>query len=217
MSARVTEEVMRCGLRFCSRRSLWQQRSVLMSASIKNTSCQRSVQVLASRQSRTSFSWSHVRFYSQGRNRTEPEEEEQLSSPLTEVQHETSPELIHMKTPFFNLLQRCSSPSDVLDLTCQYSPTNRQVSSCLNHMWTTTKKMSEEQRRYELQLMFEHPAFDSLLQRAVKMVTHMRLDDVAYSLLSMVGLGVPQQSRVVQTFLRICQVRGHEYSTEQRG
>ncbi|XP_028256438.1 FAST kinase domain-containing protein 2, mitochondrial [Parambassis ranga] len=214
MSARVTEEVMRCGLRFCSRRSLWQQRSILKTASIKNTFCQQLVPILAPAQSHTSFSWDHVRsvrFYSQGRNRTELEEKEQLSSLLADVQHETSPELIQMKSPFFNLLQRCGSPSDVLDLTCQYSPTNRQVSSCLNHMWTTTKKMSEEQRRYELQLMFEHPAFDSLLQRAMKVVKHMRLDNVAYSLLSMVNLGVPQQSRVVQTFLRICQEKLNEF------
>lgn len=66
--------------------------------------------------------------------------------------------------------------------------------------------MSDEQQRYELQLMFEHPAFEKLLQRAMKDVGHMRNEDLAYSLLGMVKLGVPESSRVVQTFLRNCQV-----------
>ncbi|KAK1876823.1 FAST kinase domain containing protein 2 mitochondrial [Dissostichus eleginoides] len=59
--------------------------------------------------------------------------------------------------------------------------------------------------RYELQLMFEHPGFDMLLQQAMTSVGKMGNRDVAYSLLSMVNLGVPQGSRVIQTFLRNCQ------------
>lgn len=109
-------------------------------------------------------------------------------------------------SPFFGHLQRCGSPSDVLDLTCKYNPTPRQISSCLTHMWSTTKKMSEEQRGYELQLMFDHPALDRLLQSSMKTVGHTNTEDIAYSLLAMVNLGIPQRSRVVQTFLRHCQV-----------
>lgn len=111
-------------------------------------------------------------------------------------------------SPFFGQLQRCGSPSDVLDLTCKYAPTPRQVSNCLTHMWSTTKKMSEEQRLYELQLMFDHPAFDTMLHSSMKTVGQMNTEDIAYSLLSMVNLGIPQRSRVVQTFLRHCQVGG---------
>uniref|UniRef100_A0A1A7XQN6 FAST kinase domains 2 n=1 Tax=Iconisemion striatum TaxID=60296 RepID=A0A1A7XQN6_9TELE len=108
-------------------------------------------------------------------------------------------------SPFWNHLERCRSPSDVLDLTCMYSLTNRQVSNCLTQMWFSLKKMSNEQRRYELQLMFEHLEFDKFLQRAMKSVQHMRNDDITYALQSLVKLGVPQRSRVVQTFLRACQ------------
>uniref|UniRef100_A0A1A8J521 FAST kinase domains 2 n=1 Tax=Nothobranchius kuhntae TaxID=321403 RepID=A0A1A8J521_NOTKU len=114
-------------------------------------------------------------------------------------------------SPFWNHLERCRSPSDVLDLTCMYSPTNHQVSNCLTHMWFSTKKMSDEQRCYELQLMFEHPEFDKLLQRAMKSVQFMRNDDITYALLSLVKLGVPQRSYVVQTFLRACQEKLNDF------
>nr|XP_020447641.1 FAST kinase domain-containing protein 2, mitochondrial isoform X2 [Monopterus albus] len=78
-------------------------------------------------------------------------------------------------------------------------------------MWSTTKVMSEEQRRYELQLMFDHPAFNELLQTAMKVVGLMRVEDLAYSLLSMVKLGVPQRSRVIHTFLRTCQDKLNDF------
>lgn len=110
---------------------------------------------------------------------------------------------------FYDQLQGCGSPSDVLDLTCRYAPTVRQTSSCLTHMWNTTKKMSEEQQRLEQRLMFEHAALDKLLSAAARNATRMRNEDLAYSLLALVNLRVPQRSRVVQTFLRACQVREH--------
>uniref|UniRef100_A0A672FWV7 FAST kinase domains 2 n=1 Tax=Salarias fasciatus TaxID=181472 RepID=A0A672FWV7_SALFA len=108
-------------------------------------------------------------------------------------------------SPFLKHLERCGSPSDVLDLTRLYAPTIRQVSSSLVRMWAVTKKMSEDQRRYELQLMFEHPALDELLQKAMRTISLMRHEDMVYTLLSMVNLGVPQRSRVVQTSLRTLQ------------
>lgn len=187
---------MRQGLRFCSRRSLWQQHNFLLSAPIKD-SCSPDKQFFHLWSPRQSQTWlsrtpvSSVRFYSQGANHGDDLEDGR-----------------QRKSPFLELLESCGSPSDVLDLTGKYSPTARQVSNCLTHMWATTKKMTDEQRRYELQLMFEHPAFDQLLQRAMKTVVHIRNEDVTYSLLSMVNLGVPQRSRVVQTFLRTCQVDG---------
>lgn len=144
-----------------------------------------------------------MRFYSQDKSHSDAAEEWSL---LPEVQlDDSASEQRQMRNPFMDSLHRCGSPSDVLDLTRQYSPTVRQVSNCLTHMWSTTKKMSEEQRRYELQLMFEHPAFEELLQKALKTVGYMSNDDVVYSLLSMVNLGVSQRSRVIQTYLRVCQ------------
>ncbi|XP_034720650.1 FAST kinase domain-containing protein 2, mitochondrial [Etheostoma cragini] len=218
MSVWVTEEVMRWGLRFFCRRSLWQQRSFLETTSIKDKSfpSQQLAHIWGTRQSQAYLDRSivsSVRFYSQVRiDNADLEEKEQHlssladSSLLAEIQSDaTTSRQKQRSSPFMEHLQRCGSPSDVLDLTCQYSPTVRQVGNCLTHIWSITKKMSDEQRRYELQLMFEHPAFDSLLQKAMKRVGYMRNDDIAYSLLSMVKLGVPQGSRVVQTFLRTCQ------------
>ncbi|GAA6234375.1 FAST kinase domain-containing protein 2, mitochondrial isoform X1 [Lates japonicus] len=198
MSVWMTEEVMRWALRFCSRRSQWTQRSFLVTASIKDTSFPSQLtQVWGTRQSQTCLARSlasSVRFYSQVSIHTEGLADPQL------------PDQSRKKTSAFcKKLECCASPSDVLDLTDQYAVTVRQISPCLNHMWSTCKKMSDEQQRYEMQLMFEHPAFVKLLQRAMDVVGQMPNKDVTYSLLSMVRLGVPQRSRVVQTFLRTCQ------------
>nr|XP_004552728.1 FAST kinase domain-containing protein 2, mitochondrial [Maylandia zebra] len=213
MSVWVTEEVMRRGLRFCSRGSLWQQRNFLLSAPIKD-SCSPDKQFFHLWSPRQSQTWlsrspvSSVRFYSQGANHGDDlEDGERLPSQPAD----TASAERQRKSPFLELLESCGSPSDVLDLTGKYSPTARQVSHCLTHMWATTKKMTDEQRRYELQLMFEHPAFDQLLQRAMKTLVHIRDEDVTYSLLSMVNLGVPQRSRVVQTFLRTCQEKLNDF------
>ncbi|XP_039998272.1 FAST kinase domain-containing protein 2, mitochondrial [Xiphias gladius] len=223
MSLWVTEEVMRWALRFCSRRSQWTQRSFPVTTSVKNTSFpSRLAHVWGTRQSQACLARSllrSVRFYSQGGIYSEDLEEKRLlSSPPAESSLQTEAQAAdsisgqrQMRSPLMDNLQHCGSPSDVLDLTCQYAPTVRQVSNCLTHMWSTTKKMSDEQRRYELQLMFEHPAFDKLLQRAMKGVGHMRSEDVTYSLLSMVNLGVPQRSHVVQTFLRSCQEKLNDF------
>ncbi|XP_054479947.1 FAST kinase domain-containing protein 2, mitochondrial [Anoplopoma fimbria] len=214
MSVRVTEEVVRWCLRFRSRRSPWQQRGFLLTTSVKDPPLpsQQLAHIWGTRQSQTCLDRSpvnSVRFYSQGGIHSKDLEEKELlsspvgeSSPLAEIQ---SDEQTQRRSLFLDRVQQCGSPSDVLDLTYQYSPTVRQVSNCLTRMWSTTKKMSDEQRRYELQLMFEHPAFAKLLQKAMKGVGHMSNDDMAYSLLGMVKLGVPQSSRVVQTFLRTCQ------------
>lgn len=215
---------MRRGLRFCSRSSLWQQHSFSGTTSIKSESfpSQQWAHIWGTKQSLSGSLVRSVRFYSQDRIHSEDlEEKEHLLSPLaesslpTEVQtDETASRKEPRQAPFYDHLRRCGSPSDVLDLTCQYAPTVRQVSNCLTHMWSTTKKMSDEQHRYELQLMFEHPAFDKLLQNAMKRVGHMRSEDIAYSLLGMVKLGVPQRSRVVQTFLRNCQVGSERLSNK---
>lgn len=216
MSVWVTGEVMRRGLRLCSSSSLWQQRSFWVTTSVKDASFpSRQLANIWGKQSQTCLASSlvsSVRFYSQDRIHSEDlEEREHLSSPLAELppeiqSDETASRQSKRRTSLRNRLQLCGSPSDVLDLTSQYAPTAQEVSNCLTHMWSTTKRMSEEQKRYELRLMFEHPAFVRLLQRAMKNLEHMRSGDMAYCLSSMVKLGVSQRSRVVQTYLRACQV-----------
>lgn len=210
---------MRRSLSFCSSRSLWQQRSFWVTTSIKEASVPRRqlAHIRGTTQSQTcpaSSLVSSVRFYSQdGIHSEDLEVKKHLSSPLAESSllpdiqsDEKSSRQSQRKSPLYNCLQHCGSPSDVLDLTCKYSPTVQEVSRCLTHMWFITKKMSDEQKRDELQRMFEHPAFNKLLQNAMINLGHMRCGDMAYSLLSMVRLGVPQRSRVVQTYLRACQV-----------
>lgn len=109
--------------------------------------------------------------------------------------------------PFYTHLQDCLSPIDVLDASQRFPGSQRHVSSMLTRMWDTTKKMTEEQRRYELQLMFDHLGFEELCGRAATDAWRMRSDDLVYSLLAMIKLGVSQNTRVVQTLLRVIQER----------
>lgn len=150
---------------------------------------------------------SSARFFSGDRSYSiDLEDEGNLLSLPPSVVHQTAPEQNGRISSFFSELKQCGTPSEVLDLTCKYDPPPRQLSNCLTHMWSTIKKMPQQQRHSELQLMFEHPAFYRLLQSLMKTVQCLTTLDIAYSLLSMVNLGFPQRSRVVQTFLRHCQV-----------
>ncbi|XP_029924366.1 FAST kinase domain-containing protein 2, mitochondrial [Myripristis murdjan] len=220
MTAWVTEEVMRFALRFCSRRSLWQQRHrPIISVRDASSSDKWLPHIWSTRQSQTPLAGnvlSSVRYYSQGFSPNERlEEKSTRPSPSSSPSESQPTDSVLVKTrkanPFFAKLEECRSPMDVLDLTCQCEVTNRHISNCLSHMWTTTKKLSEEQRRYELQLVFEHPGFEKLLQKAMKAARHMQHEDLAYCLLAVIKLGVPQRSRVVQTFLRACQENLNEF------
>lgn len=204
-----TEGVWSRALRLCTRRSALKPSCFTIINPSKDASFQ-SQRLAYNINTRLSFVGrcaSSSRFFSQDRRYGDLEDQAEGNlSPSVSETCETASVQRRRVSPFFSQLQRCGSPSDVLDLTCKYAPTPRQVSNCLTHMWSTTKKMSEEQRLYELQLMFEHPALDRLLQSSMKTVAHMNTEDIAYALLSMVNLGIPQRSRVVQTFLRHCQV-----------
>lgn len=152
---------------------------------------------------------SSTRFFSGDRSHSIDLEDEgnMLSLPPSVVQtYQTASVQSGRISSFFSQLKQCGTPADVLDLTCKYDPSPWQLSNCLTHMWSTIKKMPEEQRHSELQLMFKHPGFHRLLQSLMKTVQQLATLDIAYSLLSMVNLGIPQRSRVVHTFLRHCQV-----------
>ncbi|KAJ6665327.1 hypothetical protein lerEdw1_004376 [Lerista edwardsae] len=73
------------------------------------------------------------------------------------------------------------------------------------------KKLSEDQRHYEKQLMFQHPQFNQLCQIVMQEAKYMWRDDLVYSILAVVKLGVPQNTRLVQTLLRVCQERLNEF------
>ncbi|XP_061654951.1 FAST kinase domain-containing protein 2, mitochondrial [Phyllopteryx taeniolatus] len=211
MSLWVTQAVMRRSLRSCVYSV--KHCSPIVTVSDMNTcsSNQQLVHIDGTRQIHpwrvTNFN-GLVRFHSQDSS-LGPEKTELVSTPVAgslvmeEVQSPSGQR--QRRSPFFEHLQHCGSPSDVLNLRQQYKPSPRQISNCLTHMWASIKKMSDEQRRCELQLMLEHPAFDQLLQDAMTAVGSMRNEDLAYCLLAMVNLGVPQRSRVVQLYLRACQ------------
>lgn len=112
---------------------------------------------------------------------------------------------------FFEDLQKCVSPCDVLDLASKNPLFLKYSSNCFATMWMLTKKLSEDQRHYEKQLMFQHPQFSQLCQSVLNEAKYMWRDDLVYSLLAVVKLGVPQNTRLVQTLLRVCQERLNEF------
>ncbi|CAJ1086924.1 FAST kinase domain-containing protein 2%2C mitochondrial isoform X1 [Xyrichtys novacula] len=196
-----TAELVRLGIRFSSPRSLCQPCSILMKAPLKDRVFP--VKKLAHNLSLKGSAVSSVRFYSQERTDSE---EHPSSLPPAEVQAGDDQTSRSLQTKYFlESLHQCTSPVDVLDFSIQHAVTFRHVSSCLVCMWSSTKKMTEEQRNYELQLAFEHPGFEPLLQKVMRSAGYMRSRDLGLSLLSMLKLGVPQQSRVIQTLLRCCQ------------
>lgn len=110
------------------------------------------------------------------------------------------------KAAFHQELKECQSPSDVLDLVDRCNAAYWCISNSLTRMWQTTKKMSDEQRRWELRLMAEHPAFERLCHSARTNSSRMHSHNLAFTLLALVKLGVSQSSYVVQTILRVVQV-----------
>ncbi|XP_014893635.1 FAST kinase domain-containing protein 2 [Poecilia latipinna] len=219
MNIWVTNDIIKWSLRLCCRRFPWKRTSIPVLASIKDSSLSRNgfTGFWGGRMNQSCLygTLSTTRFYSYGEKHNEGLKDGNSlateNSLSTDELNKTTSEQSQRTSPFLELLRRCSSPSDVLDLTSKYAPTNRQISQCLSRMWFSTKKMSDEQRRYELQLMFEHPEFENLLQRATRSIQYMGNEDVAYSLLSVVNLGVAQHSRVIQTFLRTCQERLNDF------
>ncbi|XP_074857462.1 FAST kinase domain-containing protein 2, mitochondrial isoform X3 [Carettochelys insculpta] len=112
---------------------------------------------------------------------------------------------------FFDDLQKCMSPCDVLDLVSKSSVSLKYCSSCFTTMWMLIKKQSEDQKRYEKHLMVEHPSFLPLCQHLMQESQIMWRDDLVYSLHAVLKLGVPQNTKLVQTLLRVCQERLNEF------
>ncbi|XP_029789834.1 FAST kinase domain-containing protein 2, mitochondrial isoform X2 [Suricata suricatta] len=106
------------------------------------------------------------------------------------------------------LAQECSSLSDVLD-TFSEAPTFPS-SNYVSAMWTVAKRLSEDQKRAEKQLMFNHPAFSQLCEQMMREAKIMHCDHLLFSLLAVVKLGIPQNTRLVQTLLRVVQERINE-------
>lgn len=109
--------------------------------------------------------------------------------------------LINLKV----LSSECNSLSDVLDIYSK-APTF-PCSNYLSAMWTIAKRMSDDQKRVEKQLMFNHPAFNQLCEQMMREAKIMHYDHLLFSFLAVVKLGIPQNTLLVQTLLRVIQVK----------
>lgn len=107
---------------------------------------------------------------------------------------------------FFNGLQKCTCPCDILDLASESAVSIKHFTNCLTAVWRLFKNLSEDQQRYEKQLIFEHPAFVKLCQQVLRDSRRMTRGDLVFTLHAVVSLGVPQNTLLVQTLLRVCQV-----------
>ncbi|XP_077061478.1 FAST kinase domain-containing protein 2, mitochondrial [Siphateles boraxobius] len=115
------------------------------------------------------------------------------------------------RAPVYSHLQNCFCPTDVLDTLKQFPASQHLISNIFTRIWESTKKLTDEQRSCELRLMYEHPGFEEVCERAVTEAWRMKSDDLAYSLLAIVNLGVSQNTRVVQTLLRVIQERLNQF------
>ncbi|KFV92328.1 FAST kinase domain-containing protein 2, partial [Eurypyga helias] len=77
--------------------------------------------------------------------------------------------------------------------------------NCLTTVWRLFRSLSEDQQRYEKQLIFEHPAFVKLCQQLLQDARRMTRGDLVFGLHAVVNLGVPQNTLLVQTLVRVCQ------------
>ncbi|XP_032715863.1 FAST kinase domain-containing protein 2, mitochondrial [Lontra canadensis] len=117
---------------------------------------------------------------------------------------ETKPTPVNNK----KLSEECSSLSDVLDKFSE-RPTFPS-SNYFSAMWIIAKRMSDDQKRVEKQLMFNHPAFNQLCEQMMRESKIMHYDHLLFSLHAMVKLGIPQNTLLVQTLLRVVQERINE-------
>ncbi|KAM6178522.1 FAST kinase domain-containing protein 2, mitochondrial [Rhynchocyon petersi] len=101
-----------------------------------------------------------------------------------------------------------NSLSDVLDAFSK-APTFPS-SNYFTTMWKIAKKMSEDQKCVEKQLMFNHPAFNQLCGQMMREAKIIHTDHLLFSLHAIVKLGIPQNTLLVQTLLRVVQERINE-------
>ncbi|XP_032134363.1 FAST kinase domain-containing protein 2, mitochondrial [Sapajus apella] len=120
------------------------------------------------------------------------------------LNNKTKPNRISNST----LSQECNSFSDVLD-TFSKAPTFPS-SNYFTAMWTIAKRLSDEQKRFEKQLMFSHPAFNQLCEHTMREAKIMQYKYLLFSLHAIVKLGIPQNTLLVQTLLRVTQERINE-------
>ncbi|XP_011903062.1 PREDICTED: FAST kinase domain-containing protein 2 isoform X2 [Cercocebus atys] len=114
---------------------------------------------------------------------------------------ETKPNRISSR----KLSEECNSLSDVLDAFTK-APTFPS-SNYFTAMWTIAKRLSDDQKRFEKRLMFSHPAFNQLCEHMMREAKIIQYKYLLFSLYSIVKLGIPQNTLLVQTLLRVTQMK----------
>lgn len=114
---------------------------------------------------------------------------------------ETKPNRISSR----KLSEECNSLSDVLDAFTK-APTFPS-SNYFTAMWTIAKRLSDDQKRFEKRLMFSHPAFNQLCEHMMREAKIIQYKYLLFSLYAIVKLGIPQNTLLVQTLLRVTQVK----------
>ncbi|TRY92425.1 hypothetical protein DNTS_028993, partial [Danionella cerebrum] len=102
-------------------------------------------------------------------------------------------------------LAGCKSPTEVLDELNRYSIHVNQIGKIFFRMWECIEEMTSEQKQMEFKLMIEHPEFSALCERLMIEAGALKNHALGRTLYAAVNLGVSQDSRVVQTLLRVAQ------------
>uniref|UniRef100_A0A7M4E0U2 FAST kinase domains 2 n=1 Tax=Crocodylus porosus TaxID=8502 RepID=A0A7M4E0U2_CROPO len=113
---------------------------------------------------------------------------------------------------FTYALETCKTPCDVLDLLAKFDYSSKVVTSSFCAMWRLIKNMPADSKPSERQVIFEHPTFALASQYLLEHSADAWGKDLVYSLHSAFSLGVPQNSLLIQTLLRVCQERLNEFS-----
>ncbi|TRZ00196.1 hypothetical protein DNTS_032263 [Danionella cerebrum] len=148
-----------------------------------------------------------IRYYSH--SAPDAAKESTAATETTEVQQNEAE-----KNSLLVYLAGCKSPTEVLDELNRYSIHVNQIWKIFFIMWECIEEMTSEQKQMEFKLMIEHPEFSALCERLMIEAGAMKHHALGRTLHAAVNLGVSQDSRVVQTLLRVAQEHLNQFDLD---
>ncbi|TRZ00179.1 hypothetical protein DNTS_032257 [Danionella cerebrum] len=139
-----------------------------------------------------------IRYYSH--SAPDAAKESTAATETTEVQQNEAE-----KNALLVYLAGCKSPTEVLDELNRYSISVNEIGKIFFRMWECIEEMNSEQKQIKFKLIIEHPEFSALCERLMIEAGAMKHHALGRTLYAAVNLGVSQDSRVVQTLLRVAQ------------
>ncbi|TRZ00181.1 hypothetical protein DNTS_032257 [Danionella cerebrum] len=139
-----------------------------------------------------------IRYYSH--SAPDAAKESTAATETTEVQQNEAE-----KNALLVYLAGCKSPTEVLDELNRYSISVNEIGKIFFRMWECIEEMNSEQKQMKFKLIIEHPEFSALCERLMIEAGAMKHHALGRTLYAAVNLGVSQDSRVVQTLLRVAQ------------